>query len=345
MRRLIRVVACGVCAGVLLSGCTSGDSDNSSRNTATGVPVGAAATAATFEEVVRDVLPSIAQINTAGGLGSGVVYDDDGHIVTNAHVVGAETTFTVTFATGGNPVTASLVATYQPDDLAVIKVDGDLPVEPASFGDSGDLAVGELVLAMGSPLGLSASVTNGIVSALGRTVTEPATTTAPATTIADMIQTSAAINPGNSGGALVDMNEEVIGIPTLAATDEELGGAAPGIGFAISSDTVKRIVDQIVRDGRVTDSGRAALDIVVRTVADGESNLIGVGVVETIQGGAAADAGIQAGDVITKINDTDTPTVTKLNEVLASLSPGDEVTVTFRRGGDTETVRVTLGQR
>ncbi|OLF08462.1 signal protein PDZ [Actinophytocola xinjiangensis] len=348
MRRGIRfVVSCGA-VGVLLAGCTSGDSNGSgeSGGSSGAAPAEPASdTEQSFEQVAHKVLPSIVQINTADGLGSGVVYDDQGHIVTNAHVVGTSNTFEVSFVTGGNPVTATLVASYQPEDLAVIKVDGDLPVGPASFGDSSKLAVGQLVLAMGNPLGLSASVSNGIVSAMGRTVTEPATATSPATTIPDMIQTSAPINPGNSGGALVDMSNQVIGIPTLAATDQELGGAAPGIGFAIASNTVKRIVDQIVRDGKVTDTGRAALDILARTVADRDAQPVGVGVVEATPGGAAAAAGIQAGDVITKLNETATTTVAELNAVLVSLSPGDKVKVTFLRGTETMTKDVTLADR
>lgn len=346
MRMLVRAVLwCGA-VGALLGGCTSSDSggsDGSPTNAAAAEPV--SDTERSFEEVAREVLPSIVQINTADGLGSGVVFDDQGHIVTNAHVVGSAETFEVSFVTGGSPAAAKLVASYPPEDLAVIKVDGELPVEPASFGDSSKLVVGQLVLAMGNPLGLSASVSNGIVSAVGRTVTEPATATSPATTIPDMIQTSAPINPGNSGGALVDMSNKVIGIPTLAATDQEMGGAAPGIGFAISSNTVKRIVDQIVRDGEVTDSGRAALDILARTVADRDANPVGVGVVEVNPGGAAAKAGIKAGDVITKVGDTETPSVADLNGVLASLSPGDKVTVTVLRDSETMTEQVTLGER
>ncbi|WP_051580078.1 S1C family serine protease [Pseudonocardia acaciae] len=306
---------------------------------------GTAATESGYEQVVRDVLPSVVQITSDSGLGSGVVYDDKGHIVTNAHVVGTDTRFQVTFATGTTPTPATLVASYPPDDLAVIKVDGPVPVRPATFGDSSKLAVGQLVLAMGNPLGLSSSVADGIVSAVGRTVTEPRSQASPGgTSIADMVQTSAAINPGNSGGALVDMNRNVIGIPTLAATDAQLGGAAPGIGFAISSNTVRRIADQIIADGKVTNSGRAALGVVARTVIDFADRLTGAGVVEVLPGGGAQKAGLRAGDIITKVANTETRTIVDLNKALASVKPGDQVPVAFVRDGRPQAVNVTLGQ-
>lgn len=198
---------------------------------------------------------------------------------------------------------------------------------------------------MGNPLGLSSSVSNGIISAVGRTVTEPPSEASPGSVISDMIQTSAAINPGNSGGALVDMSRNVIGIPTLAAIDQQLGGAAPGIGFAIPSNTVKRIADQIVADGRVTNSGRTAIGIAARTVIDATNRVAGVGVVQVLPGGGAEKAGLRSGDIITKINDTDTPAIVALNKVLAGLKPGDRATVAFIRDVRPQTATVTLGEQ
>ncbi|MEU4806303.1 trypsin-like peptidase domain-containing protein [Actinosynnema sp. NPDC023587] len=345
-RHLVTRIGAGVVCAALIAGCTPVDTASSGTARTTGVEASTAASSLEqgYERVVRDTLPSVVQINTESGLGSGVLYDDKGHIVTNAHVVGTETRFQVSFAHDSTPRAATLVATHPPEDLAVIKVDGSLPSSPAKFGDSGELRVGQLVLAMGSPLGLSSSVSNGIVSALGRTVAEPAGTASPGTTIADMIQTSAAINPGNSGGALVDMSGSIIGIPTLAATDQRLGGAAPGIGFAISVNTVKRIADQIVRDGKVTESGRAALGITGRTVIDRDRENVGVGVVTVIAGGAAQQAGLRAGDVITKLGSADTPTMADLNRALADRKPGDRASVTVLRGNDTTKVDVTLGE-
>jgi putative serine protease PepD len=207
-----------------------------------------------FVQVVERVGPSVVLIETPSGLGSGVVFDDGGHIVTNAHVVGDATEFRVTTSTGDRGQT-TLVGTFPPNDLAVIRVD-DIELTPARFGSSAELEVGDIVMAIGNPLGLQSSVTEGIVSALGRTVTEPSGAALP-----DSIQTSAAINPGNSGGALVDLDGEVIGIPTLGLIDPNSGGTAAGIGFAIPSDTVTDLAGQIIDNGEVVQSRRAWLGI------------------------------------------------------------------------------------
>ncbi|NEA58629.1 PDZ domain-containing protein [Streptomyces sp. SID13666] len=149
-----------------------------------------------------------------------------------------------------------------------------------------------------------------------------------------MVQTSAAINPGNSGGALVNLDNEVIGIPTLAATDPQMGaGAAPGIGFAIPAATVTDIAGQIIKDGRVTDSGRAALGITARTVVGDDLQPSDVAVVSVTGGGAAAKAGLKAGDVITKIDTTGISTLQSLTEALAAHKPGDKVQVTTSVAG------------
>ncbi|MEV4171791.1 trypsin-like peptidase domain-containing protein [Nonomuraea sp. NPDC049709] len=301
---------------------------------------------AAFERVITDVLPSIVQITTKVGLGSGIVFDSKGHIVTNAHVVGQAKEMNVTIATGGAPRPARLVKSFAAGDLAVIKVERPDGLRPARFGDSSKLRVGQIVLAMGNPLGLSGSVTNGIVSALGRTVTEPQNPGSPGATIAGAIQTSAAINPGNSGGALVDLSGHVIGIPTLAATDPDLGGgAAPGIGFAIPSNTATDIARQIVKDGKVTNSHRAALGIRGSTVIGTDGQPSGVGVVTVEAGSGAAKAGIRPGDVIVSINGTKTPTMALLAETITTLRPGDRARVgVLRADGTTQTINVRLGQ-
>ncbi|MGW2643813.1 S1C family serine protease [Streptomyces sp. NPDC001393] len=299
-----------------------------------------------YQRVIRQVLPSVVQIQASHGLGSGVVYDGTGHIVTNAHVVRSEKTFQVTTANSEEPLTARLVSSYPEQDLAVIKLD-KVPtgLRAAVFGDSEKVEVGQIVLAMGSPLGLSSSVTQGIVSATGRTVSEvPGGGTGA--TIANMVQTSAAINPGNSGGALVNLAGQVIGIPTLAAADPDLGGsAAPGIGFAIPASMVKTIAGQIVQHGRVTNSGRAALGITARTVVDDRYRPAGVTVVSVRPGGAADKAGLRPGDTITKVGDRPISTVTSLAEALAADTPGQKTSVTYQRGGTEKTVEVTLGEQ
>ncbi|MGW1749859.1 S1C family serine protease [Streptomyces sp. NPDC002092] len=310
-------------------------------------PMAAGDLQSAYQKVIKDVLPSVVQIQADGDLGSGIVYDDKGRIVTNAHVVGNSKTFKVTTANSEDALTARLVYSYPDQDLAVIKLD-KVPsgLKAAAFADSSKVAVGQIVLAMGSPLGLSSSVTQGIVSATGRTVSEGRSGGGTGATIANMVQTSAAINPGNSGGALVNLDGQVIGIPTLAATDPALGNsAAPGIGFAIPSSMVKTIADQIIKSGKVTDSGRAALGITGRTVVDNSYQAAGVAVVAVKSGGAADRAGIQPGDVIIRLGDTDITTVTSLAEALAAQKPGDRTSVTFTRNGSQKKVDVTLGEQ
>jgi putative serine protease PepD len=275
----------------------------STGGTGTASPSPAAASTAAssleqqYEQVVAPVLPSVVQISTSSG--SGVVYDAKGDIVTNAHVVGTATTLQVSPASGGKPLAAEVTGVFAPDDLAVIRVqNGAGALHPASFGRSAAVRVGEIVLAMGNPLGLTGTVTDGIVSATGRTVSEGEGSSA---VLISAIQTSAAINPGNSGGALVNLAGQVIGIPTLAATSPQLGGAAAGIGFAIPSDTVTSIAGQLINTGKVTNSGRASLGISAQTVADTSGQPAGVGIAGVSPGGAAAKAGIQPGDIITAL--------------------------------------------
>jgi putative serine protease PepD len=237
-----------------LAGCGNSGSGPGSHGAETGTaaePPAPAAEEGAFVSAIARVLPSVVEIRTRTGLGSGVVLNADGDIVTNAHVVGDGAGLEVLLSASAAPVPASLVGVYRPDDLAVIRVSGVPGLRPATFGDSARLVAGDVVLAIGNPLGLSSSVTEGIVSAVGRTVSEPATRAAPGATLPDTIQTSAAINPGNSGGALATLDGDVVGIPTLAATSQA-GAAAPGIGFAISANIAVSIATQLVRTGRVT---------------------------------------------------------------------------------------------
>ena len=299
------------------------------------VSAGSAALALQEQQVsvIAAVEPSVVQIQTSAGLGSGIVYDTSGDIVTNAHVVGSYTSFTVTLTTGKS-YPGTLVGLYLPDDIAVIHVSAT-GLAPATFGDSSALAVGDFVLAIGNPLGLGTSVTEGIVSALNRQVSEPNGYALP-----DVIQTSAAINPGNSGGALVDLSGHVVGIPTLAATDPQIGGSAPGIGFAISSNRAKLIADQLITSGKVTASGRAYIGVQLQDAASG-----GALVVAVSSGGPAATAGLVAGDMITAIDGTSVPDSTTLVDLLAAHKPGDVVKLAVTHAnGKTATVSVTLGQ-
>jgi S1-C subfamily serine protease len=200
-----------------------------------------------YADVVREVLPSVVLITTPDGLGSGVVMDRAGDIMTNAHVAGDAASFQVQVAGESSSRPAHLVGSYPASDIAVIRVDDPSGLKPARFGDSAKARVGDVVLAIGNPLGLSGSVTEGIISAIGRAVTEPAAAGSAAATLPDTIQTSAPINPGNSGGALVNTSGEVIGIPTLAASSPQGGSQAQGIGFAIPSNTARDVAGQLIR--------------------------------------------------------------------------------------------------
>jgi putative serine protease PepD len=331
---------------VTAAACSSGGGTGTGGATASPSPAAASIGAASsleqqYEQVVARVLPSVVQISTSSGSGSGVVFDAKGDIVTNAHVVGSATTLQVGLASGGKPLPADVVGVFAPDDLAVIKVgSGAGSLHPASFGRSASVRVGEIVLAMGNPLGLTGTVTDGIVSATGRTVSEGQGSSA---VLISAIQTSAAINPGNSGGALVNLAGQVIGIPTLAATSPQMGGAAAGIGFAIPSDTVASIASQLIATGKVSNSGRASLGIAAQTVADASGQPAGVGIIMVTPGGAAAQAGIQPGDIITDLAGQPVPSVAALQSVLAAHKPGDRVQARVSRNGTESTVTVTLG--
>ncbi|GAB3161636.1 S1C family serine protease [Microbispora hainanensis] len=348
-RKVLRTVATPAVAVLVAGGCSPGTEIASptappKTRTAAPLPTRPIELEMTYEQVIKSVLPSIVQITTGEALGSGIVYDTDGHIVTNAHVVGAATTFQVTLATGGKPRRARLVSSYPAGDLAVIQVEDKTGLTPATFGRSADLKVGQIVLAMGNPLGFSGSVTQGIVSALGRTVTGERHAGGGAATITNAVQTSAPINPGNSGGALVDLSGQVIGIPTLAAVDPNQG-TAPGLGFAIPSDTATDVARQIIQYGRVVNSHRAALGVRVGTAVDAAGEPIGVAVGSVAPGGSADKAGIRAGDVILKVNGTPTPTATDLAQVLATLKPGDRAQVELLLpDGTKKTVTVVLGE-
>jgi S1-C subfamily serine protease len=280
---------------------------------------------------VNHVLPSVVQISTDNSTGSGVVYDSNGDIVTNAHVIGNATTVVVREPVGTKDVNATVVGTFPPDDLAVVRVQsGASGFKPATWGNSGDVQVGQIVLAMGNPLGLTDSVTQGIVSATGRTVGEGG---GSAALITAAIQTSAAINPGNSGGALVNLSDQVVGIPTLAAQLPDQGGAAPGIGFAIPSNTVKNIAGQLIKDGKVTKSDRGSLGITAQDADSASGAPAGVAVVSVSPGSTAASAGLKAGDIIVGLNSQKITSLQHLQTVLAQYPPGTKVTIHYTRDG------------
>ncbi|MGH9104988.1 MAG: S1C family serine protease, partial [Acidimicrobiales bacterium] len=310
------------------------------------VPSAACALQQSYVKVVKAVRPSVVQVTDSTGLGSGIVYDNRGDIVTNDHVVGSAQTFSVQFVSG-RVAKATLVGAFPPDDLAVVRVKG-VPassLEAAHFANSDDLAIGDIVMAIGNPLALSSSVTSGIISALNRYVPEPANGSTAGAVLANAIQTSAPINPGNSGGALVDLAAQVVGIPTLAAQDPEIGGAAVGIGFAIPSNTVTDIAGQIVRYGHVVHSHRAELGIYASQAYSpaGQDAGVGIGAL-TSPSSPAGKAGLRAGDVIVAIGSTEVTSVTQLTTILAHDRPGQTVKVSFLRpDGTKSSVAVKLG--
>jgi len=328
-------------AALLVGGCAAASATQSPTSPAaspgaslTNAVGSALALQQAFVGVVKVVNPSVVVIETSQGLGSGIVYDTKGDIVTNAHVTDGSHSFKVTLA-DGRTFDGTLVGSFAGDDVAVVHVDAT-GLQPATFGDSSKLTVGDIVLAIGNPLGLQSSVTEGIVSALGRTVAEESSVALPNT-----IQTSAPINPGNSGGALVDLGGHVVGIPTLAASDPQLGGAATGIGFAISSNMVTDIANQLIANGKVVNSHRASLGV---TTVDA-LGAPGAVVYSVAKDGPAAGTGIERGEAITAVDGRATPNSASLAEVLAGLAPGQTVKVDIARStGGTSAVTITLGQ-
>jgi putative serine protease PepD len=234
--------ALAVAAVLALAAC--GDEESvPARAAAVRTPASATALQTQLVRVVDRVSPEVVQIQCGSRLGSGVVFDTRGNVVTNAHVVDGARECIVTLSSGDHH-NATTVDSDRGNDIAVVHLSGATP-EAAVFADSSNVRVGDIVLAMGNPLGLRSSVTYGIVSSLDRSVAE-----STAVELSQLIQTSAEINPGNSGGALVDLSGRVIGIPTLTATDPEFGDAqAPGIGFAIPSNTVRSVADGLIGAG------------------------------------------------------------------------------------------------
>jgi S1-C subfamily serine protease len=337
-------------ASAAITGCaSSGAASTSPATPAARVALGsgpADALQEQYEDVIKAVLPSVVQISTADATGSGVVYDGKGDIVTNAHVVGTAKTVQVVSDVGGATLTAKVLGVYAPDDLAVIRVtSGGGSLHPATFGPSANVPAGQIVLALGSPLGLTGSATQGIISATGRTVIETNATDSGAIktiTIAGALQTSAAINSGNSGGALVTLAGQVIGLPTAAALNAG-NGDSTGIGFAIPSDTVTRIAGQLISAGQVTTPGQAALGLSARTAVTPSGHGDGVTIATVSAGGPAASAGLRAGDVITSVDGSQVRTEAQLAALLAALKPGMQVYLAYTRSGTAHSTSVTLG--
>jgi putative serine protease PepD len=316
------------------------------------------------EQVATKVVPSVVMLETDMGRaseeGSGIVLSADGLILTNNHVVAAAAKppsgpggpggptgpagpppkTTVTFS-DGRTATFTVLGADPTSDIAVIRVQGMSGLTPISMGSSSDLRVGQPVVAIGSPLGLSGTVTTGIISAMNR----PVSTTGESgnqNTVLDAIQTDAAINPGNSGGALVNMSGQLVGvnsaIATLGADSPDAQSGSIGLGFAIPVDQAKRIADELISTGKAT---HASLGVQVTS----DKSTPGAKVVEVVQGGAASTAGVPKGVVVTKVDDRPINSADALVAAVRSRAPGDKVSLTFQDpGGGSRTLQVTLGK-
>jgi S1-C subfamily serine protease len=363
---LLATLAIGVGAGAVVNS-TLSDSKTVVRQ----VPVGSSEPAAstslkTVADVYKQSYKSVVEItvsstasNPFGGeeqqqaQGSGFVYDADGHIVTNDHVVDGATSVSVRFW-NGDTYKATVVGADPSTDLAVIKVDApDSVLNALPVADSSKIEVGDTAIAIGSPFGLEETVTSGIVSALHRSMTAP-----NRFTINDSIQTDAAINHGNSGGPLLNSSGEVIGVNAQIAGDT---GANVGVGFAIPSSTVSKIADQLIQSGKVE---HAYLGVSVQTIPESvadQLNLVAGAEVTEVRSGTPADkANLKAstsektvdgaqyatgGDVITEVDGHAIVTSEQLQRAIDSHKPGDTIKLTYSRNGDSHTVDVKLDTR
>ncbi len=321
----------------------------------------------------QQVMPGVVsiQISTSqgGGLGSGFVYDTQGHVITNFHVVDGATAVEVDFASGFK-ARGTVIGVDKDSDIAVIKVDApESELHPLALGDSNSLQVGQTVIAIGNPFGLNGTMTIGIVSALGRTQTSAHSIDGGGFfSAADIIQTDAAINPGNSGGPLLNTSGEVVGINRAIATDSSTASGQPtnsGIAFAISGNIVKRVTPFLIKDGSydypymgISFLPDQVMNLDVIEALDLKS-YTGAYVIDITKGGPADQAGIRAGDKPTRIDAIlaggdlitaiDGKSVRTFDELISYLvtnkSPGDTVVLTLIRDGQSQDITITLGAR
>jgi serine protease Do len=309
-------------------------------------------------QVASRVGPSVVQVNvdvtqntpfgpqSEEGIGSGVIYRDDGYIVTNNHVVEGATDLSVAFA-DGTTEPAEVVGRDPRTEMGVIRVDrNDLPA--AKFNEDEDLVVGQLAVAIGSPSGFESTVTSGVISGIGREFPAEFTGGDPAATSAltDLIQTDAAISPGNSGGALADRDGEIIGINVAYLPPSETG--AVNIGFAIPSDTAISVADQLIETGEVSS---AYLGVGTTDLSPEDAERFGLpvesgAIVEQVEPGSGADAaGVRRGDIIVRLGSDPIENAGDLFGALRDYQPGDTVELTVVRDGEEQTLDVTLGER
>lgn len=312
------------------------------------------------------VLPGVVSIGTDLGQGSGFIFDSQGHVVTNHHVVQGSSTVEVAFSSGFKAY-GTVIGSDADADIAVIKVDAPAEqIHPLAIGDSSSLQVGQSVVAIGNPFGLNGTMTLGIISGLGRTQPAHESPGGGFFSTADVIQTDAAINPGNSGGPLFNLNGEVVGVNQSIRTtnvDATTGNAVnSGVGFSVSINLVKRVVPGLIRDGKYeypylglssSELGLAEME------ALGVNTYTGAYVISVVPGGPADEAGIRAGETTTSvpglnaggdlITAMDGQPIASFDELLSFLvtnkSPGDPVVLTVLRDGQPVDITVTLGTR
>ena len=307
--------------------------------------------------VATQVQPSVVAITVrsadgSGGQGSGVVIDDSGHVLTNNHVVatttgGAQVRVTLL---DGRVLDADVVGLDPSTDLAVLRLlDPPADLVPVELGSSDQVRVGDPVMAVGNPLGLSGTVTTGIVSALDRPVTtQSAGASAGEPVVPDAVQTDAAVNPGNSGGALVDTAGRLVGInSSIAGLGSSAGGQSGsiGLGFAIPVDSAAAVARQLIEDGTAEHARLGVyLQDATAEVDDGEwaGRRLGAGLVEIAPGSAAEDAGLRAGDVVVAVEGLPTVSATSLTARVRALQPGDTVSVVVERDGRAVEIQVSV---
>jgi putative serine protease PepD len=340
--------------GALDNGPTTTPASTGTSLQGTGSPASTGTTApnGSVEAVAAAVLPSVVSIEVTtaqgGGEGTGIVLSSDGLILTNNHVVADAASgagsIMVTL-NDGSTAPATIIGRDPVTDLAVIKAKGVSGLTKATLGSSANLAPGEQVVAIGSPLGLQGTVTSGIISALNRPVrTGSASGTETASTVIDAIQTDAAINPGNSGGPLVNLNGEVVGINSaIASLGASAGGQSGsiGLGFSIPIDQARSIATQLIDTGTAV---HAQLGVSVHDATSGSSAFSdGATVAAVTPGGGAAKAGLVAGDVVTKVGTRAIDSADALIAAIRSHQPGDTITLTYTHNGKATTTQVTLG--
>ena len=294
----------------------------------------------TTEQVVYSQWSWYGQSQVESGAGSGVIISSDGYILTCAHVVSGASNITVSI--GDKDYPATLVGEDTTSDIAVVKVDAT-GLTPATVGNSDNLKVGESVMAVGNPLGeLGGTVTSGIVSALNRSVSIQGSSSV---NTMSLIQMDASVSPGNSGGGLFNMNGELVGIVNAKSSDSD----AEGLGFAIPVNDAVKVAQELLENGYVT--GRPYLGISYYAVTDAQTaaqlgvNAYGVYIVEVVKGGPADKAGLQAGDRIVSVDGSEVATQSDLGTLMQNHKAGDTIEITVARGGQMQTVTVTLGEK